>query len=96
MRTALTSEAIQERMGTVPGWSLEAGTLTRQFEFPDFVRAFGFMASVAAIAQALDHHPDWTNVYNKVTIHLSTHDAGGLTARDFEMAARISELISSD
>ena len=86
----------QERMGTVPGWSLEGASLTRAFEFPDFVRAFGFMASVAAIAQAMDHHPDWANVYNRVTIRLSTHDAGGLTNRDFEMAARIGELIASD
>ncbi|MHB1170352.1 MAG: 4a-hydroxytetrahydrobiopterin dehydratase [Longimicrobiales bacterium] len=96
MRTALTSDAVQERMSAVPGWSLEAATLTRAFEFPDFVRAFGFMASVAAIAQAMDHHPDWTNVYNRVTIRLSTHDAGGLTSRDFEMAARISDLIAGD
>jgi len=96
MREALTSDAIQERMSTVPGWSLEGSALTRAFEFPDFVRAFGFMASVAAIAQAMDHHPDWTNVYNRVSIRLSTHDAGGLTARDFEMAARISDLITSD
>ncbi len=96
MREALESDAIQERMGTVPGWSLEGASLTRAFEFPDFVRAFGFMASVAAIAQAMDHHPDWANVYNRVTIRLSTHDAGGLTNRDFEMAARIGELIASD
>lgn len=93
MRKALSAEAAQQELATVPGWTLEQSTLARAFVFPDFVRAFGFMASVAAIAQALDHHPDWDNVYGKVNIRLSTHDAGGLTARDFEMARRISELV---
>lgn len=93
MRKALSTEAVTEQLATVPGWTLVQSTLTREFVFADFVRAFGFMASVAAIAQALDHHPDWDNVYRKVNIRLSTHDAGGLTARDFEMARRINELV---
>lgn len=93
MRKPLSTEAAQQELETVPGWTLVESTLTREFVFPDFVRAFGFMASVAAIAQALDHHPDWDNVYGKVSIRLSTHDAGGLTARDFEMARRIDELV---
>ena len=93
MRKALSAEAARQELASVPGWSLEEGTLRRAFVFPDFVRAFGFMASVAAIAQALDHHPDWDNVYGQVNIRLSTHDAGGLTARDFELARRINELV---
>jgi 4a-hydroxytetrahydrobiopterin dehydratase len=93
MRKALSAEAAQEQLASVPGWSLAQSTLTREFVFVDFVRAFGFMASVAAIAQALDHHPDWDNVYHKVNIRLTTHDAGGLTERDFEMARRINELV---
>lgn len=92
MRKALSDEQIQERMSTVPGWELTGSAISRVFRFPDFIRAFGFMASVAAIAQSLDHHPDWDNVYDRVSIRLSTHDAGGLTERDFEMARRINEL----
>lgn len=93
MREALTSEAIQEQLATVPGWQLVQSALNREFVFPDFVRAFGFMASVAAIAQALDHHPDWENVYNRVRIRLSTHDVNGLSRLDFEMARRIDQLV---
>jgi 4a-hydroxytetrahydrobiopterin dehydratase len=93
MRSALPADAVRERMVTVPAWELKDAALSREFVFPDFVRAFGFMASVAAIAQQLDHHPEWQNVYNRVSIRLSTHDAGGLTDRDFELARRISELV---
>ncbi len=93
MREALTADAIAARLSTIPGWTLEGSSLVRDYVFPDFVRAFGFMASVAAIAQAMDHHPDWTNVYNRVSIRLSTHDAGGVSERDFELARRIDELV---
>jgi 4a-hydroxytetrahydrobiopterin dehydratase len=93
MREALSFEAIQELLPTVPDWQLVQSTLHREFVFPDFVRAFGFMASVAAIAQALDHHPDWENVYNRVRIRLSTHDVNGLGRLDFEMARRIDQLV---
>lgn len=93
MREALSSDAIQQQLATVPDWQLVQSTLTREFVFPDFVRAFGFMASVAAIAQALDHHPDWDNVYNRVRIRLSTHDVNGLSSLDFEAARRIDQLV---
>ena len=82
----------EQRLSEIPGWSIDDGKLNREFKFPDFVRAFGFMASVAAIAQAIDHHPDWDNVYNTVRIRLWSHDAGGITERDFKMAKRINEL----
>lgn len=82
----------EQRLTEIPGWSITDGKLHREFKFADFVRAFGFMASVAAIAQALDHHPDWDNVYNTVRIRLWSHDAGGITERDFKMAKRINEL----
>lgn len=77
----------------IPGWTLVDNKLQREFVFPDFVRAFGFMASVAAIAQRLDHHPEWDNVYNKVRIRLWSHDINGLSERDYKMAKLINELV---
>lgn len=74
-------------------WKEENNQLVRKFEFEDFVSAFDFMARVAVIAEELNHHPEWTNVYNKVEIRLSTHDAGDVvTEKDHELASRIDEL----
>lgn len=70
-------------------WQQEGATLTRRFQFKDFVAAFGFMAQVALRAEAFNHHPDWSNCYNRVTISLTTHDAGGLTELDFLLASHI-------
>jgi 4a-hydroxytetrahydrobiopterin dehydratase len=67
--------------------------LTRQFVFADFVEAFGFMTRVAILAEKADHHPEWSNVYNRVDILLTTHDAGGLSTRDVAMAKAIERLI---
>ncbi len=83
----LTDEQVQSALESVPGWELIDGKLHREFRFNDFVSAFGFMASVALRAEAMNHHPEWFNVYNRVTIDLSTHDAGGLTENDFALAA---------
>ncbi|MBC7784236.1 MAG: 4a-hydroxytetrahydrobiopterin dehydratase [Burkholderiales bacterium] len=92
--TKLTPDEIAQRLPSAPDWAVDkTGALHREFRFVDFPRAFGFMASVATVAQAMDHHPDWSNVYNRVTIRLSTHDAGGLTEKDFELAKRIDELV---
>ena len=79
---------------TLPLWSLRADGLaiTRDFAFADFNVAFGFMARVALIAEKLDHHPEWSNVWNRVSITLTTHDAGGLSARDVAMARAIDGL----
>ena len=75
-------------------WTEENNKLTRSFEFRDFKQAFGFMTSVALAAEQLNHHPEWSNVYNQVTINLSTHDAGDVvTHRDHELAAAIDRLI---
>jgi 4a-hydroxytetrahydrobiopterin dehydratase len=71
-----------------------ADAIRRAFEFRDFSAAFGFMARVALAAEAAGHHPEWTNVYNKVTITLTTHDAGGLTAKDVALAERIDALLT--
>ena len=71
----------------LPGWELADGKLRREFVFQDFVTAFGFMSQVALVAEKMDHHPEWSNVYNRVVVELQTHDAGGLTDLDFELAA---------
>lgn len=92
MATALGEAEQQQRLSDVPGWTIEDGRLAREFQFPDFVAAFGFMTAAALVAERLNHHPEWTNVYNEVTVRLSTHDVGGISELDFELAARMSEL----
>lgn len=88
----LSNEQIATSLNDVPGWSVESGKLFREFVFPRFVEAFGFMASVATVAEKQDHHPEWSNVYNKVQIHLTTHEAGGITENDFSLASAINEI----
>lgn len=88
MRT-LGPDAIASLSRTLPGWQFDTrrgGTLSREFVFDDFVQAFGFMAQVALAAERLNHHPEWSNVYNRVAVTLTTHDAGGLTELDVELA----------
>ena len=76
-------------------WNEENNQLTKSFVFRNFVEAFGFMTRVALVAEKMDHHPNWTNVYNKVTIHLNTHDAGNtVTEKDRKLAAAIDKLAS--
>ena len=77
----------------LPDWQLEGEQLKRSFRFKDFNEAWGFMNRVALLAEAQDHHPEWFNVYNKVDIALTTHDAGGLSARDMRLAKAIEALI---
>ncbi|MGO9641293.1 MAG: 4a-hydroxytetrahydrobiopterin dehydratase [Candidatus Acidiferrales bacterium] len=79
----------------LPGWSVTQGKLHRVFEFKDFSAAFAFMTRVALAAETMNHHPDWSNSWNRVTIELVTHSAGGLTANDTGLAKRISEIFSS-
>lgn len=73
-------------------WTLEEGKLHATFAFEDFVGAFSFMSASALVAERMNHHPEWFNVYNRVRIDLTTHDAGGLTALDFELAAAMNKL----
>lgn len=94
MNDRLSETEIQERLSHLTGWSLQDGKLFRTLEFPDFARAFGFMASVATIAEAMNHHPEWRNVYNTVDIALTTHEVQGISERDFLLATRINELLS--
>jgi 4a-hydroxytetrahydrobiopterin dehydratase len=79
----------------LPGWALEGEHLKRSFRFADFVEAFGFMAKVALLAEKADHHPEWFNVWNRVDIALTTHDAGGLSARDVALAKAIDRLVAA-
>ncbi len=90
----LDSSEIEAAVRSLPGWSLEAGRLHRDLRFKSFVEAFGFMTQVALIAEAANHHPDWSNVYNRVRIDLTTHEAGGITERDIELARKIDAIAS--
>jgi len=94
MGARLTADEQQKALGALDGWKLADGreAIVRSFSFASFVEAFGFMAKVALIAEKMDHHPEWSNVYNRVDITLATHDAGGLTARDVELAAAIDRI----
>lgn len=91
-RDKLSAEEITRRAGQLDGWTLAHGKLRRELQFPDFVAAFGFMARAALVAERMNHHPEWSNVYGRVVIELTTHDAGGLTELDFELAKRMNEL----
>lgn len=91
-RALLTDEDIAGRLAAVPGFRHERGRLVREFRFATFVDAFGWMSSVALVAEKLDHHPEWKNVYGNVQVELHTHDAGGITERDFALATRMVEL----
>lgn len=74
-------------------WGIVDGKLYREFKFPSFVAAFGFMTQVAILAERADHHPDWSNIYNKVKIYLVTYEAKGISQRDFDLAHEISKII---
>lgn len=91
-RKKLESNDVQRHLAGLRGWTAADGKLRKEFQFEDFVQAFGFMSSVALIAESMNHHPEWSNVYNKVTIELSTHSAGGITGMDVEFAQRIDAL----
>jgi 4a-hydroxytetrahydrobiopterin dehydratase len=88
----LSAAEADARLSTLPGWKRTKGTLHRTFTFTDFSEAFGFMSRVALAAEKLNHHPDWANAWNRVTVDLSTHDAGGITELDFRLAAEMSRL----
>ena len=91
MTAKLTGKARSDALGALKGWTEVAGrdAIQKSFKFADFNHAWGFMTRVALAAEKADHHPEWFNVYNKVDITLSTHDAGGLSARDVKLAKAI-------
>jgi len=90
---ALTENQIKERLSQMEGWEYNDGAIHTSFEFENFKEAFTSMTRIAFEAERLNHHPDWANVYNKLEISLTTHDAGGVTEKDFELAGVIDELI---
>ena len=94
MAEKLSGSARTAALAKLSGWSEVKGrdAITRQFEFSDFNEAFGFMARAALVAEKLDHHPEWFNVYNKVEVTLATHDAGGVTERDIKLAQAMDRL----
>jgi len=91
-RTALRAPEVAERLADLPEWELRDDKLHRVFTFGDFRQAFGFMAAVATAAEAMNHHPEWSNVYRTVKVWLTTHDAAGLTELDFRLAAEMDRL----
>ena len=92
----LSDDEVAERAATLdPGWSVGGGAIRRTFQFSDFAAAFAFMTRCAIAAEAMNHHPDWSNSYRTVKVSLTTHDAGGLTALDFELAAKMDAFSAS-
>ena len=90
----LTEAELSAALSVLCGWTLarDGAAIRRDFTFADFVTAFGFMSRVALLAEKADHHPEWSNVYNRVTIELTTHDADGLSTRDIDLAHAINEM----
>jgi len=88
-----TSKQAEKELSKIKGWSFRNDGIEKEFEFKDFVEAFGFMARVALLAEKANHHPEWSNVYNKVHVRLTTHDAGGVTDKDFKLAGGIEGLL---
>jgi len=88
----LSSEQISEELKNLPGWSVKDEKLHKDFEFGDFNEAFGFMTRAAMEIEKMNHHPEWFNVYNKLTVDLMTHDAGGITENDINLAKILNSL----
>lgn len=86
---ALSREEITSRLASLSGWQLLDDKLHKEYRFATFVECFGFMAQVALVAEAMQHHPEWFNVYNRLVVDLRTHDADGISELDFELARRM-------
>jgi 4a-hydroxytetrahydrobiopterin dehydratase len=85
---------IQKMIVELGTWTVENGKLHREYKFPSFVQAFGFMAQVALLAERAAHHPEWFNVYNRVVVDLTTHEAGGITQKDLDLAREMEQIAS--
>ena len=88
----LSDEQIRKELTDLPGWSIVNGKLHKDFVFIDFIEAFGFMSTAALHIEKMNHHPEWFNVYNKIKIDLTTHDAGGITQNDINLARILNSL----
>lgn len=96
MKTTRSTQAeIEAALVTLPAWKLKEGKLYREYRFADFITAFGFMTQAALVAESMNHHPEWFNVYHTVKVELTTHDAGGISAKDFTLAQRMEKLAAS-
>lgn len=93
LETPLDATEMTTRLAALDGWELVDGMLHREFAFADFSEAFGFMTRVALAAEKMDHHPNWSNVWNRVVIDITSHDAGGLTPLCFELAAEVDKAV---
>ena len=91
-RRPLSPDEVSRLVESLDGWELDGISLRRQLVFASFVEAFGFMAQVALVAESLDHHPNWSNVYNRVVVGLSTHEASGVSEADFRLAGEMDAL----
>ena len=87
-----TKTAIQQALTELDSWTVEGGKLHREYRFRDFVQAFGFMAQAALVAERAAHHPEWSNVYNRVVVDLTTHEAQGITEKDFDLARAMEQI----
>jgi len=89
----ISNAEIVERLKTMNGWTLDQEKLYKAYKFKNFITAFAFMTEVAEIAEAVGHHPEWFNVYGTVLVHLTTHEAGGISQRDFDLACKMDDLL---
>ncbi|MDZ7865465.1 4a-hydroxytetrahydrobiopterin dehydratase [Acidovorax sp.] len=94
----LTPEELATQLPSLTGWThaeARGGLITKEFQFADFVQAFGFMAQVALHAERMNHHPEWSNVYHRVSVTLTTHDVDGISAKDIEMATLMNRIAAA-
>jgi 4a-hydroxytetrahydrobiopterin dehydratase len=92
MTTKLSVSEVRSALRGLSGWKVLHGKLHREYKFADFIHAFGFMTSAAIAAEAMGHHPEWLNVYDRLTVDLATHDVGGISAKDIELAGKLNAL----
>lgn len=88
----LTEEQLSAGVAQLPAWTVHEGKLRRKYQFPDFAHAIGFMAIAAPSIEKMNHHPEWSNVYNRVVVDLNTHDAGGITQKDLDLAGVLEKI----
>ena len=91
--TKISQEQIKNELKNMSGWAVVAGKLHKEFQFDDFNQAFGFMTRAAMHIEKINHHPEWFNVYNKLIVDLTTHDAGGITENDIKLAKILNSLV---
>lgn len=91
-----TDSEVEQHLTSLPGWVYEDGFISKKFVFKDFSEAFAFIARVALIQEQLNHHANWSGVYNKVTLKLQTHDAGGITEKDITLAGKVGKMMNDE